>query len=177
MAKKPNVRLIVALILFMGVAFSFYQTEILGQILAPMARLTAQLAVALVHWSGQEAARQATSVSHPGGFAYEINYRCTGFMPLAFLVVSILFCSAPLRKKALGLAVGIPFLVFFNLIRLVHLFYLGVNKSALFHAAHSVVWPAAMILAALSLWFPWLAWARRREGVCPLGRSRGEVVS
>jgi len=162
---KPTARFIATMAVFTGVVLPLYLTETLGRVLAPLSRLTAQVTVALIHWTGQEAVREATYVYHPGGFAYEIQYRCTAFLPVMFLVVAILSFSATGKKKALGLAVGVPGLVLLNLVRLVHLFYLGVNKPALFPAAHSIVWPAVTILAVLGLWSSWTGLARRRDRV------------
>lgn len=160
MTKRPNTWLIVALVVFTGLVQAVYQADVLDRPLAPMSRMTAQLVVSFLHWSGHDAIRSGTLVSHPNGFAYEINYRCTGCLPASFLIVAILFYSAPLRKKAVGLAVGVPCVLFFNLVRLVHLFHLGVDGSAFFPAAHSTVWPAATIMAVFGLWYFWTGWSR-----------------
>jgi len=40
-----------------------------------------------------------------------------------------------------------------NLVRLVHLYYLGVYRADLFHLAHRVVWQVVMVLAVFALWY------------------------
>lgn len=171
MFRKVNFRFVAIMAIFMGIVLPIYRDEILGRILAPFSKLTAQIVVILIHWSGQEAVRIATLICHPDGFVYEISYVCTGFLPIAFLIVAILSYSADLRTKALGLAAGVFLLLVFNLMRLVHLFYLGIHKPAVFDLAHSILWHAFMILAVLGLWFGWTRCAFRRDEVQRIAQS------
>ncbi len=159
LTRQLNLRFFVLMAAFVGVVLLTYREDMVGSLLAPLTTLTAQITLALVHWAGMEATRATTVLSHPGGFAYEIYYRCTGFLPMALLTVSILASPGPLRRKCVGLAVGVPILIGLNLARLVHLFYLGVYKPAAVNVAHAVLWEGFLILAIFGLWLGWTKWA------------------
>jgi exosortase/archaeosortase family protein len=109
-----------------------------------------------------EAVRLVTVISHPDGFAYEIYYRCTGILPVAVLTVSILAYPGPLRQKLVALAAGVPILISLNLMRLVHLFYLGVHNPAAFDIAHAIVWETLLIVAIIGIWMGWTRWSDKR---------------
>jgi len=135
-----------------------YREDVLGYILSPLAYYTARTTLGLLHMFGMEAARTATLIYHPDGFAYEIYYRCTGFLPVAILTASIFAYPGPSRFKFLGLAMGVPVLLALNLFRLVYLFYVGVYIPAAFDFAHSVLGESLLILATLGLWLAWIKW-------------------
>ena len=167
-SRQMNLRFAVVMAVFVAVVLLTYREDMLGPFLAPLTLLTAQMTVALLHWLGMEAVRTSTVISHPDGFAYEIYYRCTGFLPVAFLTVSILASPGPLRRRLVGLVVGVPILVGLNLVRLVHLFYVGVHNPAAFDVAHAVVWEGFFILAIFALWLGSTRWSTRSQG---LGRG------
>ena len=159
LTRHLNLRFAVVMAVFAGVVLLTYREDMLGPLLAPLTTLTAQITLALLHWLGMEAVRVATVISHPDGFAYEIYYRCTGILPVAFLTVSILAYPGPLRRKFVGLTVGLPVLIALNLTRLVHLFYIGVYNPAAFDAAHVVLWEGFLILAIFGLWLGSTRWS------------------
>ena len=96
---------------FVAVVFLTYRDAVLGPLLAPMTAFTTETTLGLLHLLGIEAARFGTVISHPHGFAYDIHYRCTGVLPVAFLVVSILAYPRPLRLRLIGVAIGMPLLI------------------------------------------------------------------
>ncbi len=159
MPRKMNLSFSASMLVFVGIVQLIYRDEILGYFLTPLSRPTAQTVLTLIHLAGLDAVRIGNLICHPDGFAYDIHYRCTGFLPIAFLIVSILVCPGGLRTKAAGLAVGVPLLVVLNLIRLVHLYYVGVHNRAVFDLAHSVLWPGLMIFTVFGLWIAWKKWA------------------
>lgn len=170
--RRLNLRFATVMVVFAGLVFLTYREDMLGSFLAPLTTLTAKTTLVLLHWSGMEAVRVATLIYHPDGFAYEIYYRCTGFLPVAFFTAAILASPGTLRSKCVGLAVGVPILAALNLTRLVHLFYVGVHNPAAFDAAHAVLWEVLLILAILGLWWGWTRWSDLR-GETPSGRSWG----
>lgn len=152
MLSRSNVRFVLALTIFAGLVLLTFREDVLGPALLPLRVLTAEATLAVIHGAGMEAVRAASTVYHPGGFAYEISRGCTGLVPIAFLVVAVLAYPADSRTKLVGLSLGVPFLAVLNLIRLVHLFYLGVHQPQLFELAHKVLWQAVIVLAVLALW-------------------------
>ena len=169
---RPRLRFAAVLAGFVGVVLLTYREEVLGSALAPLTSLTAQMTLALLRLTGIAVEHGATYLYHPEGFGYEIYFRCTGFLPVAFLTVSILAYPALPREKCLGLAVGVPLLVALNLIRLVHLFYVGVYQPALFDFVHAVAWEGSIILAIIVIWLRWTMWAGSTESGLRFGSGR-----
>src|SRR3990170_405554 len=166
--RQLNLRFVAVMVGFAGVALLTYREDVLGAPLAPVTMWTARATLALLHWLGMV----ATRVSHPSGFAYEIYYRCTGFLPVAFLTTAILAYPGRWRRKLVGLVVGVPLLIALNLTRLAHLFYLGAHNPAAFNFAHSVMWEGFLILAVLGLWLSWTHWSdsvRERPALRTIG--------
>ncbi|MGH7321640.1 MAG: exosortase H, partial [Candidatus Rokuibacteriota bacterium] len=157
--RQVNLRFLAVLAGFAGVVFLTYREEVLGTLVAPLTAWTAGVTLGLIRQAGMEATRVAAVVSHPSGFAYEIYYRCTGVLPVAFLATAILAYPGRWQRKLVGLLVGVPVLMALNLTRLVHLFYLGVHHPAVFDFAHSVLWEGLVILAILGLWLGWARWS------------------
>lgn len=160
--RPQYLRFVTVMVIFVAVVLPLSHENALGVLLAPWATWTARLTLALVHRFGMEAARAGTVLSHPDGFAYEIAARCTGILPVAFLSVSIVAYPGTLRRKCLGLGIGIPLLITLNLTRLVHLFYLGVHHPAVFDVAHTVLWEGFLIVVIFGLWLGWARWSDAR---------------
>ncbi len=146
----------VALVLWLA-----FRDEVMGPVLVFWRIEIAKATLALIHWAGMEATREASTIYHPSGFAYQISRGCTGFVPAALLAAAISAYPASARRKLTGLALGIPLLLSINLARLVHLYYLGVHQPQWFHAAHRVAWEGVIILAVVSVWVAWATWADR----------------
>jgi len=157
--EKAGGRYILTVVALLGVFLIFYREDLLGRFLSPWAELTTRMTIAVLHLVGIEAARVVSQIHHPGGFAYEIYYRCTGILPVAILIICITAFPASWRRKLVGLAMGAPVLLILNLVRLVHLFYLGVHAPAAFPLAHRVIWEAVLISATVLIWWLWSKWA------------------
>jgi exosortase H (IPTLxxWG-CTERM-specific) len=162
LARQLHLRFVVVMTVCVGIVLLTYGDGAVGTLLAPLTAWTTHMTLPVLHWSGMEATRTATVISHPGGFAYEITYRCTGFLPVAFLTAAILASPGSLQRKVVGLTVGVPVLIGLNLTRLVHLFYVGVHNAAAFHVAHTLLWEGCLILAILGLWLGWMRWSESR---------------
>jgi exosortase/archaeosortase family protein len=158
---RPNLRFLSVAVTLVSIFALAYRDDLLGRFLGPLEVLTAQATVALLHLLNIEAVRAASQIHHPGGFAYEIYYRCTGALPIAILSIFILAYPAAWRHKITGLIVGIPLLIALNLVRLIHLFYVGVHAPAEFDMFHGLVWEGIIIMATLGLWWIWSLWADR----------------
>lgn len=165
---RPDTRFIAVVATLAGAFALAFRDDVLGRLLGPLELVTAQTTVALLHFMNIEAVRLASQIHHPGGFAYEIYYRCTGVLPIAIFTICVLATPAAWRHKGIGLIVGIPLLLALNLVRLIHLFYVGIHAPAAFDIVHGVLWEGMIILATLGLWWGWNRWASRA-----FPRSRG----
>ena len=148
-------RLPISLTAFLAAVVLVYRDSVLGGVLGSFEVLTAKGAFALIVASGLDAVRTGTVIGQPGGFAYEIYYRCTGILPVAALSVLVVASPGRWPPKLWGLALGVPLVLAVNLIRLAHLFQVGVQYPELFHAAHRYVWESAMMAVVLAFWLGW----------------------
>lgn len=166
---RPAGRFVVKAAAFLVVFLMVYRDDLLGRLLGPWEELTAQATLELLRLIKLEAVRVGSQIHHPGGFAYEIYYRCTAVLVVALLAALILATSASVQSKLIGLGAGIPVLVALNLLRLAHLFYTGVYHPDRFDLAHGVFWELILMLATLGIWWKWSRWAAHTG---PLGRKR-----
>jgi len=162
---RPTGRFFIKAATFMVLFLLVYRDDLLGRLLDPWAELTARMTLFILHFLRVEAMRIGSQIHHPGGFAYEIYYRCTAVLVATLLGALTVATPASVRCKLIGLSVGIPVLFALNLIRLVHLFYTGVFYPGLFDLAHGLVWELILISATLGLWWLWSRWATHESPV------------
>ena len=166
-------RFIGGLVVFVAAVCLLYRDAVVGNSLNGWELATTTAAFTLLSAAGIEAIQQGTVIAQPGGFSYEIYYRCTGILPVATLWLLILIWKGTFRDKLLGLAIGTPALLGLNLLRLVHLFHVGVQTPQYFDFAHRFFWEGAMMGAVLILWMAWMSWIASKQGtVRSRGRSR-----
>lgn len=103
-------------------------------------------------------------VIHRDGFGMEIYYRCTGLLPVTFLVAAILTLPARVPKKIAGAVLGGAVVLAVNFGRLIALLALGVSAPRAFVFAHSVVGEALIGAAVLGCWLAWIRWAVPSRG-------------
>lgn len=162
MLKQLNIRFASVLTLYVGFVLLIDRDEVIGPVLAPLTVVTAKLTYWALSWLGIDAIREGNIIAHPGGFAYEIYYSCTGFVLMLSLTVCILAYPAELMRKVVGIALGLPVLFGLNQLRLVHLYYVGIYAPRHFEYIHHVLWESLMILAIASLWLSWVSWGEVR---------------
>ncbi len=131
------------------------RAPVLRGILVPLDFLTAEATAILLQAGGMEVARAGAVLSHPSGFAYEIYWRCTGLLPAVFLAGLILASPGRARRKVVGVAAGVAIVLAVNLVRLAHLFSVGVRYPAAFQVTHSVIWESGTVVLVLGLWLAW----------------------
>jgi len=161
---RSSLRLAAALAWLGVIVLAHTSTGAAVRALDPLAGLVASLTQAVLHAIGIAVQRAGTVLFVPGGFAYDINVGCIGLLPAAVLAVAILASPGTWRPKQRGLAVGVPLVLAVNLLRLVHLFYLGTHAPRFFVMAHSLLWEATLVLFTFVTWLGWTRWAARRAG-------------
>ncbi len=170
---RPTGRFIIRVSTLMLLLLMVYRDDLLGRLLGPWEELTARMTLSLLHAFKIEAVRLGSQIHHPGGFAYEIYYRCTAFLPVALLAALIAATPVSVRSKLIGVCAGAPVLVALNLIRLVQLFHTGVFHPAFFDLAHGLVWEIILMMATLGIWWRWSRWATHSN---PLRRKWNDPV-
>lgn len=89
-------------------------------------------------------------------FSAEIITECTAIFPLMIFVAAVIAYPSGWRKKLWGILLGVPAILFVNLIRLVTLFYIGYWFPSVFEAAHLLVWQSLIIFFAVLFWLIWV---------------------
>lgn len=128
--------------------------------LAPVDIFTARATSQILDWLGMDAQRELATLTHPGGFSYQIVMPCTGLLPAALLAAAILCAGASLRARVWAAALGALAVLVLNLVRLVSLFYIGVRHPEAFGFAHSVLWQGVTLVFPIAFFLGW-----KRRGV------------
>lgn len=85
-----------------------------------------------------------------------IKRGCDALEPAALFVAAVLAFPAAWRARALGVAIGVPLLLIFNLARIVSLYYVLKWAPTWFEAAHVDIWQPLFIFFAMLLWILWI---------------------
>lgn len=103
------------------------------------------------------------------GFSAKVVGECSAvfisILPLSFFLAY----PAPVKFRIAGLAIGLPVLFFFNILRIVFIFIVGLKIPALFSWIHLYIGQVLMILAVIWICMAWLHWIsnqRAQPSVC-----------
>jgi exosortase H (IPTLxxWG-CTERM-specific) len=89
-------------------------------------------------------------------FSAEIITECTAIFPLMIFLAAVIAYPSRWKQKLWGIVLGVPAIVFVNLIRLVSLFYIGYWFPSVFETAHLLVWQSLIIFFAVLFWLVWV---------------------
>ena len=97
------------------------------------------------------------------GFFARIILECTGVYEMLIFAAAVMAFPTTLRKKAVGLGMGIPMLYFFNVSRILFLILVGAHWHDAFEFMHIYFWQATLILMITSVWLLWIFWVVRDD--------------
>lgn len=146
-----------------------------ARLLAPLTGFLGSVVQWVVGWTGIAALRDGATLYVPGAFGYEISVGCTGLLPAAVLAVALLASPGSRAAKRRGLLLGVPAILALNVVRLAHLFYLGIHAPRMFPLAHSVLWEGAMVAFTFATWLAWSRWAAQGPPA-PASAAVGETA-
>jgi len=89
-------------------------------------------------------------------FSVEIIDECTGLLEIIIYLSAVLAFSTTIKNKLVGIAIGIPTIFIFNIIRIFVLLFIGANSKSLFDFMHLYFWQATLILMIGTIWIGWL---------------------
>ena len=161
---SPMVKFVLLFLVFLlivGVVFSQLITRYHDNILWLM-RLTATLTGAIVSIFSSNVFYSGVIVSFRG-FSVEIIDECTGLFEMLIYIAAVAAFSTTIRKKLLGMAIGIPAIFLFNLARIIFLLLAGAYSKSLFDFMHLYFWQATLIIMISSVWIGWLYLVVYRE--------------
>jgi archaeosortase B (VPXXXP-CTERM-specific) len=90
------------------------------------------------------------------GFGLEIIDECTAVFSSIVYSACILAYPTTIRKKGIGVALGIPALYAINILRLVILAQVGITSPELFEFVHVYLWQASFIIFVVVIFLLWL---------------------
>jgi exosortase H (IPTLxxWG-CTERM-specific) len=90
------------------------------------------------------------------GFAVRIVSECFGLLEMAIFSAAVLAFATGWRKRAVGIALGVPTIYLFNLARILMLLWVGRHARSFFEFIHVYFWQATLILVITSLWLLWI---------------------
>jgi exosortase H (IPTLxxWG-CTERM-specific) len=129
----------------------------------PLKEGTAALAGALVGLLSDSVNVQGDVVAIAGGFSVQIVSECFGLLEMAIYSAAVLAFATSWRKRLLGLALGLPVIFAFNLLRIGMLLWVGRHSRAFFEFAHIYFWQATLVLGITALWLVWVRFVVRDE--------------
>lgn len=93
----------------------------------------------------------------------EIIAECTGYTAMALFFSVVIAYPSPIKKKLVGLAIGIPLILAFNLFRLVVMALILAYKPQYFDVAHLYFWQVALIIFVVAMVVLWIQKLVNRE--------------
>jgi len=97
------------------------------------------------------------------GFLVEIIDECTGLLEMAIYLAAVLSFPTSLKKKGIGLLIGLPAIYLFNVLRITLLLVVGAYWPAAFNFMHLYFWQGTLIIMIGSVWVGWLYLVVYRE--------------
>jgi archaeosortase B (VPXXXP-CTERM-specific) len=134
----------------------YYALLVSGSVLMVRLReLTANVLGIILSAAGADVMVNGALVSI-NGFGLEIIDECTAVFSSIVYCACILAYPTTLRKKGIGVALGIPALYAINILRLVILAQVGQTRPALFEFVHVYLWQASFIIFIVVIFLLWL---------------------
>jgi len=90
------------------------------------------------------------------GFSVEIIDECTGLFEMLIYIAAVMSFSTGIRKKLIGVAIGLPAIFIFNLARITLLLVAGASSFTVFNFMHLYLWQVTLIIMISTVWIIWL---------------------
>ena len=100
------------------------------------------------------------------GFSLAIDSACIGLEAILLLICAVFAFRSPVSKKILGIVSGSIFLYFFNILRIIILFYVMVVAPSFFDFVHVYAGQVLAVVFGTAFFFLWASWvdAKSPEG-------------
>lgn len=147
-------------VLALGCEVLYYAVVVDSQPLVGYLRGLARASGTILRLLGFDAQVNSTLVTTEG-FAVQIAHGCDAIQICALYSAAVIAFPAPLRRKLLGLALGIGWLQLLNQARIVSLVLIGRYYQTIFEGAHYTIWPTFLIVVTVLSWMVWVRWATR----------------
>jgi exosortase/archaeosortase family protein len=150
--------------LFLGLLTTFqvlyYEVIVSSAFFKAYLGVNTRAAVAMLDGIGEEVTATG-EVMTSSLFTMSVHTGCDGLQAMAILVIAVLVFPGGGWKKVYAGAGGVVLIALLNVVRLVTLFWAGEHWPTMFQTLHVHLWPALLIIIALSYSIAWSAWATR----------------
>lgn len=166
-SKRPVLRFVLVVVGLMGVFnVSFLYWISRGPFFEGYLAWNADICAVILNALGENVRAIGIQLSS-ARYALDIKRGCDGLQASVFFAIAVL--ASPCRAAMLGrlpvILLGTLFLLLFNLVRIVSLYYTGIYFPGMFDVMHVDVWQAVFIFAPLFLWAMWVRSVERRSTV------------
>ena len=120
----------------------------------------AKTSISLIAFTGVNAVRSGNLIELPNRIL-SIDLACTAIFIVALFGALVLAYPVNPRMRLMGLAAGIPLILFANVARIVAVAHVAVISPQAFDFVHDYLFQVGMLLVSAALWAAWLAMARR----------------
>ena len=155
------VMLFLALVLLIGIGFSQLITRYHDQVLWLMEG-TATICGAVLSVFSSQVFYGGVNVSYQG-FTVEIIDECTGLFEMLIYLAAVFSFATSIKKKLIGVLLGLPAIFVFNLARITLLLVAGAYSWKLFEFMHLYLWQVTLIIMIATIWIGWLYLVVYRE--------------
>ncbi|MFH1892878.1 MAG: exosortase H [Candidatus Zixiibacteriota bacterium] len=101
------------------------------------------------------------------GFPVRVIEECTGIYEILIFIAAVMAFPTTLKKKGVGLALGVPLMYLFNIVRILVLIIVGRYYYSIFDFMHLYFWQVTLILMITSVWVLWILKVVNREEAVP----------
>ena len=122
----------------------------------PLTEWIASASAAVLRLLGVEATVAGDTVQSSLG-PMTIIRECTAVYPTAIFAAAVLAYPSPMRRRLLGIGLGVVGIQLVNMVRLLSLLYIAGRHPDVFEMAHLVVWPSLIVLCTILFWIAWVS--------------------
>ncbi|WP_340818546.1 archaeosortase B [Methanolobus sp. WCC4] len=120
-----------------------------------LSAMTANALSVLMSLFGVDSFASGQSV-YMNGFSVMVIDECTGMYELLVYAGCVLAYPTTMRKRSLGIVLGIPAMLTINMFRLVFLSFVGLMYPSLFSYVHYYLWQVTFIFLIILLLLLWI---------------------
>ena len=118
--------------------------------------ITASILGFLLRIFGMDIVVDGNTVTIVGYITLRIIDECTAMFGSIVYLSCVLAYPADVKKKAIGIVLGIPCLYAINMVRLIILAFVGVSSPGIFEFVHTYLWQTIFIVFVILIWLIWV---------------------
>ena len=118
--------------------------------------ITAFILGFLLRIFGMDVVVSGNTVTIVGHITLKVIDECTAMFGSIVYISCILAYPADVKKKVMGIVLGVPCLYAINMVRLVILAFVGVSSPGIFEFVHTYLWQTIFIVFVIVIWLVWV---------------------